>query len=88
MVHSTNRGISISTLEFQGTNAPLQATSGELQGLISSRDDVLGGFQDQLNSFTGTLTNEFNKIYSGGQGTSAYTQTSSLNAVSRSGCAA
>jgi len=82
VARSADRGIMISTLQVEGTNAPLQATSGELQGLISSRDDVLGGFQDQLNSFTGTLTNEFNKIYSSGQGTTAYTQTSSLNAVS------
>src|SRR5208283_1012581 len=67
--------------EVEGTNTPLQPTSGELQGLISSRDDVLGGFQDQLNSFTATLTNEFNKVYSGGQGTTAYTQVTSLNAV-------
>ena len=82
MTHSTNRGITVSTLQIEGSNAPLQATSGQLQGLINSRDDVLGGFQDQLNSFTATLTNEFNKIYSGGQGTTGYTQTTSLNAVS------
>jgi flagellar hook-associated protein 1 FlgK len=82
VAQSINDGITVSTLEMQGTNAPLPASSGELQGLISSRDDVLGGFQDQLNSFTATLTNEFNKIYSGGQGTTAYTQTASLNAVS------
>ena len=79
---SENRGITVSTLEIQGSNAPLQATSGELQGLVNSRDDVLGGFQDQLNSFTSTLTNEFNKIYASGQGTTGYTQTTSLNAVS------
>jgi flagellar hook-associated protein 1 FlgK len=80
--YSTDRGITVSTLQIEGSNAPLQATSGELQGLINSRDEVLGGFQDQLNSFTATLTNEFNKIYSGGQGTTGYTQTTSLNAVS------
>jgi flagellar hook-associated protein 1 FlgK len=82
VAHSSNRGITISTLQVEETNAPLQTTSGELQGLISSRDDVLGEFQDQLNSFTATLTNEFNKIYSGGQGTTGYTQTTSLNAAS------
>jgi len=81
VAHSADRGITVSTLEVEGTNDPLQPTSGELQGLIGSRDDVLGGFQDQLNSFAATLTNEFNKVYSGGQGTSAYTTTTSLNAV-------
>ncbi|MGO9115624.1 MAG: flagellar hook-associated protein FlgK [Thermoguttaceae bacterium] len=82
VAHSGDRGITISTLQIEGSNDPLQATSGQLQGLVNSRDDVLGGFQDQLNSFTSTLTNEFNKIYSGGQGTTGYTQTTSLNAVS------
>jgi flagellar hook-associated protein 1 len=79
--NSTNQGITVSTLDLQGINAPLQAASGELQGLISSRDDALGGFQDQLDSFTATLTSEFNKIYSGGQGLSAYSTTTSLNPV-------
>jgi flagellar hook-associated protein 1 len=82
VTHSPDRGLMVSTLQIAGINTPLAPASGQLQGLISSRDDVLGGFQDQLNSFTATLTNEFNKIYSSGQGTSAYTQTASLNAVS------
>jgi flagellar hook-associated protein 1 FlgK len=82
VAESTSQGITISTLQIQGTNAPLQATSGQLQGLVNSRDEVLGGFQEQLNSFTSTLTNEFNRIYSSGQGTTGYTQTASLNAVS------
>ncbi len=78
---SENRGINVSTLQIEGNNSPLLATSGELQGLVNSRDDVLGGFQDQLNSFTSTLTNEFNKVYASGQGTTGYTRTTSQNAV-------
>ena len=31
-------------------------------------------FEDQLNSFAGTLANEFNKVYSGGQGMTGYSQ--------------
>ena len=82
VAQSTDPGMMVSTLQIEGTNTPLQATSGQLQGLVNSRDEVLGGFQDQLNSFAATLTNEFNKIYSGGQGTTGYTTTASLNAVS------
>jgi flagellar hook-associated protein 1 FlgK len=82
VVHSANRGITVSNLQIEGSNDPLQATSGQLQGLINSRDDALGGFQDQLDSFTATLTNEFNKVFSSGQGTTGYTTTTSLNAVS------
>jgi len=82
VVYSTDRDQPVSTLLVAGINTPLEPTSGELRGLTSARDDVLGGFQDQLNSFASTLTGEFNKIYSSGQGTSAYTQTTSLNPVS------
>jgi flagellar hook-associated protein 1 FlgK len=79
---SSNRGMTISTLQVAGTNAPLVATSGQLAGLTTARDQVLGGFEDQLNSFAGTLANEFNKVYSGGQGLTGYSQTTSVNAVS------
>jgi flagellar hook-associated protein 1 FlgK len=72
--------MTVSTLEVQGT--VLNPSSGQLAGLLTSRDTVLGGFEEQLNSFAGTLANEFNKIYSGGQGTTAYTQTTATNAVS------
>ena len=78
---SANRGMTISTLQFAGTGAPLAPTSGQLAGLIASRDQVLGGFEDQLNSFAGTLANEFNKVYSGGQGLTGYSQVTAANAV-------
>jgi flagellar hook-associated protein 1 len=80
--YSSDRGMTITTLQVDGTNAVLNPASGELRGLLTSRDDVLGGFQDQLNSFAGVLTNEFNKVYSGGQGTSGYSQASGTEAVS------
>ncbi len=81
VAHSTDRGQTISTIEINDINTPLDPASGQLNGLINSRDQVLGGFTDQLNAFAGTLANEFNKVYSGGQGLSAYSQATSLNAV-------
>jgi flagellar hook-associated protein 1 len=53
-----------------------------LHGLLTSRDDVLGGFLDQLNDFAGTLAYEFNKVYSGGQGLKGFTALTSTFAVS------
>ncbi len=82
VVYSSDHGQPISTLQIAGINTSLEPASGKLHGLISSRDDALGGFQDQLNSFANTLTSEFNKIYSGGQGISAYAQTTGLNPIS------
>ena len=46
---------------------------------------MLGGFLDQLNNFAGTLTFEFNKVYSSGQGLDGFTQTTSQPAGERSG---
>ncbi len=79
--YSTDRGMTISTISVNGTNAVLDPASGELRGLLTSRDQVLGGFEDQLNSFAGTLANEFNKVYSGGQGLTGFSQVTGTEAV-------
>lgn len=65
---SADRGLSAAAMHILETDAALTGTSGELAGLIQSRDEILGGFLDQLNQFAGTLAFEFNKIYSSGQG--------------------
>src|SRR5205823_4031480 len=68
-------------ISVNGTNAVLDPASGQLRGLLTSRDQVLGGFQDQLNAFTGTLANEFNKVYSSGQGLTGYSQVTGTESV-------
>lgn len=80
--YSSGRDGTIANIQIAGIDAPLTTTSGQLNGLLTARDDVLAGFQNQLDSFAGTLANEFNKVFSSGQGTSGYTQLSSQNAVS------
>jgi flagellar hook-associated protein 1 FlgK len=82
VINSIDRGMTISTLQISDINTPVVPASGRLRGLISSRDEVLGEFQGRLDSLAGTLAFEFNKIYAGGQGMSAYSETTSLNAVS------
>ena len=77
----TNDGQLVANLTLQGSNVPLSITSGEVGGLINSRDQILGGFVDQLNSLAGTFANEFNQIYSTGQGSNGYT---SLTGTTRS----
>ena len=64
------------------TSRPLQATSGTYAGLLNSRDQILGGFLGQLNSFTNTFATEFNKVYASGQGLTGYQTVTSQNAVS------
>lgn len=79
--YTTDRGLSIAGVNLTSTNSPLQTQSGQLAGLINARDTVLGGYEDQLNSFVGTLANEFNKVFSSGQGLTGYTTATSTNAV-------
>lgn len=68
-------------LVLAGSQTPLQATSGTYAGLVNSRDQVLGGFLNQLNSFSNTLATEFNKIYASGQGLTGYSSVTSQNSV-------
>ncbi|MGA2066444.1 MAG: flagellar hook-associated protein FlgK [Thermoguttaceae bacterium] len=81
VTQSTDRGMTVANLQVAGVQTPLDPTSGQLCGLLNSRDQVLGGFLDQLNSFAGTLAFEFNKVYSGGQGLTGFTQMTSTNQV-------
>ena len=55
VVEQVDRGLSMAELRLTNTDARLRASSGELAGLITARDDVLGGFLDDLDSFTGSL---------------------------------
>ncbi len=78
---TSDRGLDAASIHLAQTDAPLAISSGEVGGLIDSRDQVLGGFLDNLNSFAGTLSQEFNKIYSSGQGLNGYTTVTSTNPV-------
>ncbi len=69
-----NHGLAAAELRLSKSDATLRATSGELAGLLTARDDILLGFTDQLDSFTGTMIFEFNKLHTSGQGLSGYTE--------------
>jgi flagellar hook-associated protein 1 len=78
---STDRGIAIAEPRVADTDFKLQFTSGELSGLIKSRDDVLGKFLDNIDGFANTLSFEFNKVFSSGQGLRGYSSLTSTNTV-------
>jgi flagellar hook-associated protein 1 len=80
VVLDNDRGLATANIHLLETDSPVDSSSGQLHGLLASRDDVLAGFLDQLNSFAGTLAYEFNKVYSGGQGLKGYSSlTSTFN---------
>jgi flagellar hook-associated protein 1 FlgK len=75
-------GLQVSRLEIEGSNGPLVSGSGRLGGLIAARDEILTGFLSGLDEVTSTLIFEFNKVHSGGQGLSGFSQLTSENGVS------
>ena len=76
-----DRGIGSATLRLAVTEKPLSPSSGKLDGLITARDEILGGFLDNLDEFARTLIFEFNRIHSSGQGLSGYAEIRSEFAV-------
>jgi flagellar hook-associated protein 1 FlgK len=82
-----DRGLAVSRLQIADSDSDLQVTSGQLAGLIRTRDESLGGFLDQLDDFSQTLAFEFNKAYSQGQGLNGYKQLTSEFAVDDSNAA-
>ncbi len=78
---SNNRGQTVTEVRLGDTDAPIEVNSGKLAGLTTARDTVLGGYLDELDRFTGVLVNEFNKVFSGGQGLSGYATLTSESAV-------
>ncbi|RIK72894.1 MAG: flagellar hook-associated protein FlgK [Planctomycetota bacterium] len=79
--YSAQRGLTTAQIVFADNGSVLQPTRGELHGLYEARDAVVGGFITRLDQFAATLANEFNKVYSQGQGATGYTSVTSHVAV-------
>ncbi len=63
-----SEGIGIAEVVVAATQKAVDSPSGELAGLLAARDDIFGGFIDQLDDYAQTLAFEFNKVYANGQG--------------------
>ncbi|HUG89336.1 MAG TPA: flagellar basal body rod C-terminal domain-containing protein, partial [Planctomycetaceae bacterium] len=50
---------------------------GELRGVIDGRDQIVGGFIDQLDELAAALIFEFNRLHASGEGTAGFTSLSS-----------
>ncbi len=84
VVESSQTGITVAEIHLKETDSSISAESGELQGLIDARDNILGGFVDQLDDLARTLAFEFNKVFSGGQGLRGYDTVTAEYAVDQS----
>lgn len=72
-ITSTDRGVPIQTVRFSESKSLLRTESGELQGAVSARDQILGGFVDQLDAYASHLIAEFNRIHASGEGVNGFT---------------
>ncbi len=81
VVLDTDRGMTVADIHLKDTDAPLNPRSGELRGLLTARDDVLGVFADDLDNFARTFAFEFNKLYTSGQGINGFDQVTGEYAV-------
>ncbi len=81
VVTTDNSGTKLYTLQFVDTKAGLGTSSGEITGLYTARDDIVGSFIDGLNNVAGTFIYEFNKLYSQGQGQVGFDQLTAVDDV-------
>lgn len=83
-VSTTDRGVVVLAVEFDKTGTSLPGLGGELQGVIHGRDEVLGGFADQLDELTAGLIFAFNRVHASGEGIDGYASITSHEAVTDS----
>lgn len=76
-----DREVGLSYVRTTTTRSILPTGSGELPGIIQGRDQILGGFIDDLNSLTTNLISEFNHLYALGEGSVGYTSIISEHGV-------
>lgn len=84
-VNSSDEGLGTVNVQLSVSGQQITASSsgsGELIATMQGRDNVLGGFEQNLDNLTSNLISTFNQIYASGQGTQGFTSVTSENAVS------
>ncbi len=84
---TTDRGITINNFRFSNTKTDVPLSKGELSGKIEARDNILGGFSDQLDQYAGAVIQQVNLIHASGEGLRGYTDITSSYAVDDSSAA-
>jgi flagellar hook-associated protein 1 FlgK len=63
-----DRGVLVSTVEFELNGAELAINGGKLEGLVAARDQILPEFIDDISTLASTLIYQMNRLHSEGQG--------------------
>ncbi|MBT4865603.1 MAG: flagellar hook-associated protein FlgK [Planctomycetaceae bacterium] len=69
---------------FTKTESPVSLAGGELAGVLDGRDNVIGGFINDLDQFASSLIFEFNRIHASGESQKGFTDVTALSAVDNS----
>ena len=80
-VKGNDRGVEVLNVRVKDAQTPLSGSGGELNGTLNSRDQILGGFTDKLDTYTSNLIFEFNKLHACGEGVSGFTTVTATNQV-------
>ena len=74
-------GLASAVVRFKINNGPVTASSGQVEGLINSRDVHSQAQFAQLDALASALIHEVNKIHSGGQGLQGFSTITGLSLV-------
>ncbi|HZZ43232.1 MAG TPA: flagellar hook-associated protein FlgK [Tepidisphaeraceae bacterium] len=74
-------GQNVLSVNIKSTGAAANITSGQLGSMVQLQTGQLQQTISQLDTLSSNLITEVNQVYSGGQGTEGYTNTTSTNAV-------
>lgn len=78
---SSDRGIPVTNVQIENSHINVSGSGGELNGVINGRDQILGGYTDQLDTYSKNLIGTFNQIYSSGEGLSGFTNVTGTYSV-------
>lgn len=78
---SDNPEVAAASIRFSDTNKELDLGGGQVYGLTAARDEIIGGFRDDLDSLAANLIFEFNKIFSSGQGLTGFQDLTSVEGI-------
>jgi len=73
-----DRNVNVTEVRLDSTRNDVSTLGGELRGVIEGRDQILGGYVDELNTYTTNLIREFNKIHAAGEGTQGFEELTSI----------
>jgi flagellar hook-associated protein 1 len=74
-------GVATATVRFAHNGGPVPTSSGQVAGLIKTRDTDVASQMSRLDSLAGALIGEINRIHAGGKGLAAFSDLTGTSAV-------